>query len=114
MSPSANWQALTVRHTETVRQPDDCPLEQVPPRWDGCRAGLRAVADLLGLNLGQGREQGGYGLSQARCPMARDFGTRLIEPKTPFYSRFHLLALVLPNAVNNPISGRLKAKAASL
>jgi hypothetical protein len=26
MSPSANWQALTVRHTETVRQQDDCPL----------------------------------------------------------------------------------------
>jgi len=32
MSPSANWQAVTVRHTETVRQRDDCPLGQVSPR----------------------------------------------------------------------------------
>ena len=29
--------------------------------------------------------------------MAWDFGTRLIEPKTPFYVRFDLLALILPN-----------------
>jgi hypothetical protein len=32
MSPSANWQALTARHTETVRQRDDCPLGQASPR----------------------------------------------------------------------------------
>jgi hypothetical protein len=46
--------------------------------------------------------------------MARDFGTLLIEPKTAFHRRFGLFALLLPNAVNNPISGRPQAKAARL
>jgi hypothetical protein len=46
--------------------------------------------------------------------MAWDFGTPLIEPKTPFYSRFQVLAVVLPNRVNNAISRRLTTKAASL
>ena len=32
MSPSVNWQALTIRHTETVRQRGDCPLGQVQPQ----------------------------------------------------------------------------------
>ena len=42
--------------------------------------------------------RGAQGLSQPTvCPMARDIGTCLIEPKTPFYRRFDLLALALPN-----------------
>jgi hypothetical protein len=44
----------------------------------------------------------------------RDIGTRLIEPKTPFYSRFEVLTLILPNRVNSAISSRLEAKAARL
>jgi hypothetical protein len=46
--------------------------------------------------------------------MAWDFGTRLIEPKTAFYSLFDLLALILPHGTNNAISGSLEAKATRL
>ena len=53
------------------------------------------------------------GCPKPRCPTARDFGTRLIEPKTAFYRRFEVLALV-PNPRNHAISGRLEAKATGL
>jgi integration host factor subunit alpha len=46
MSPSANWQALTVRHTETVQQRDDCPFGQVSPRL-GRRAIPASVLSLI-------------------------------------------------------------------
>ena len=46
--------------------------------------------------------------------MPRDIGTTLIEPKTPFYGRFDLLALILPHGTNNAISGSLEAKATRL
>jgi hypothetical protein len=37
-----------------------------------------------------------------------------IKPETPFYGRFEVLALILPNPVNNALSDRLEAKAARL
>jgi hypothetical protein len=46
--------------------------------------------------------------------MAWDFATNLVNPKTPFYPRIDLLALVLPNRVNSAISSGLEAKAARL
>jgi hypothetical protein len=46
--------------------------------------------------------------------MAWDFGTRLIEPKTPLRRRFDLLALILPRGTNTALSRRFEAQAARL
>jgi hypothetical protein len=98
MSPSMNWQALTIRHTETVRQRDDCPLGQASPRL-GRLAIPASVRSLVFCAPPWPRTKEGWpqGCPKHGCPMDWDFGTPLIEPKTPFYSRFEVLALVLPN-----------------
>jgi hypothetical protein len=44
--------------------------------------------------------------------MPRDIGTALIEPKTPFYARFEVLAFILDRAQNPNCGRRSKAKAA--
>ena len=115
MSPSAIWQALTVRHAETVRQRDDCPLGQASPRWDGWPYRPLCARWFSALHLGHGRRKGGHRVVPSHGVLwLGTLGHALIEPKTPFYSRFDLLALVLPNRTNNAISGRPKAKAARL
>src|SRR4249920_573199 len=78
MSPSANWQALTIRHTETVRQRDDCPLGQASPRL-GRLAIPAFVLSLVFCAPPWPRTKEGWpqGCPKPRCPMAWDFGTCL-------------------------------------
>jgi len=40
-------------------------------------------------------EKGGYRVVPSHRPMPRDIGTALIEPKTPVYARFEVLAFIL-------------------
>ena len=105
MSPSANWQALTIRHTETVRQRDDCPLGQASPRFG--RLAMRAsVRSLVFGSLWPRTKRAATGLSQAHGVLwLGTLGHPLIESKTPFHGRFEVPALFLPNRANNAISG---------
>jgi hypothetical protein len=86
--------------------PDPRAPISIPPPLAKGHSGLRAVADSLRLQPSPGTSAGRPAeLSQARSPMARDIGTRLIQPKTPLHRRFDLL---------NAISSRLEAQAARL
>ena len=40
-------------------------------------------------------KKGGYRVVPSHRPMPRDIGTALIEPKTPVYARFEVLAFIL-------------------
>jgi hypothetical protein len=56
---------------------------------------------------------------QQSCPNPGSYalgtlGTRLIEPKTPFYRRFALLAFILLDRAQHPVSGSPNPKAARL
>jgi hypothetical protein len=68
----------------------------------------------LRIDLRGGRKERHQACPKPRCPMAWDFATNLVNPKTPFYPRIDLLVLVLPNRVNSAISSGLEAKAARL
>ena len=58
------------------------------------RASVRSL--VFGLRLWPRTKKGRLqGLSQPPRPMPRDIGTALIEPKTPVYARFEVLAFIL-------------------
>ena len=94
---------MTVRSDRCRRDWDGWPFRPLCGRWFSAPPPLPRT-----------KEGWPQGCPKPRCPMAWDIGTRLIEPKTPFYARFDLLALILPNPANNAVSGRPKTKAASL
>jgi hypothetical protein len=57
---------------------------------------MRGLCALAGFRLTLATdEKGGYRVVPSHRPMPRDIRTALIEPKTPVYARFEVLAFIL-------------------
>ena len=88
---------MTVRSGRRRRDWDGWPYQPLCARWFSAPRPSQTTS--------AGGAQGLY--PNPRCPMARDIGTCLIEPKTPFYRRFEVLAPSSPIAPIMPSAAAL-------